>query len=200
MEEQKIKIGHNTIRQNQTEMHLRSALDVLNGEFKTALEAIGFTLTDENLSDCYTGGYKTYDKYYQKIQNDASQINTPAIKKTLEDSAQQGWKEFNLKREKALSRIQTDIRKYISVKNGEAVVTKEAKEQLFEDCGIFLINQEEIERYRLHQKVCEALNAFFEGHYSAFWYQLFLWEGGKFSPELADYEYINKKINQLKTK
>jgi hypothetical protein len=196
--EEKIKIGENLLKKNQTTYAIEIAVQLINANLKTALEKIGFELTGETLKSCFSGGMPIYDKFHKTVSEDMEKIASHSTRQMLEENSQHSWETFNHVRSSVMSKISSDIRSFITIEDGFAVFSQTSKEQLEDDCNIYITEAEEINRYELHQRACEALNAFFQGHYSAFWYQIFDFKNGQFIPEVIDYQYLNMKIKQVK--
>ena len=200
MEKAKIKIGSQSIRQNQIEIDINTAIGSINGPLREALENIGFTPSDELFRDCLVGGQKITDQYYNRLADELKAISIPSSRELFQKAAQEGLKQFHTVRQQVVNRCGSDVRKYISFQDEEAVFTEESQKQLIEDCGIYLTDPEEIELYNLHVKACEALNAMFDGHISPVWNQLFTWDKSKqFKPEpMTQYYALLSNIKNAK--
>lgn len=195
----KVKIAHDQTKENFLNFQINDGIGSINSTLRTALSEIGFDLSTETLQDCYSGCKVTLKNYFERLEKDLASISTPSSRSVLQKSAGSAFENFLTTVEKSLNKISGDARIYISVKDGLAVFSDDAKEKLVEDCGIYLSDPEQIERYKLHCAAAEALNSFLQGHKTPSWNMLFeLMPDGTFIPALADYNYINQRIKQLK--
>ena len=194
----KVKIGVDVTKQNFLQFQVEDGLVAINTVLTPALNLIGFELTSETLKDCLSGCESIHSEYLTRLAKDLTAISIPSTRSLLDKTAGEAWYDFKATLEKALSKITLSARVYISVENEIAILSNEAKEQLLEDCSIYLTDPEEIDLYNRHCAATEALNSFFQGRKVANWQMLFEWVEGKFIPAQGNYEYMKKQIAQLK--
>jgi hypothetical protein len=197
---EKIRIGTQVIKQAQIESEIRSVIPEINGSLRFAIGEIGFEPSEEIFKDCLDGGREITQQNHVRLNKELSIMSIPSSRTLFGKSANEGLKKFHTTRIKVVDRCGADARKYITFRNGNAEFTEEDKKQLFEDCGIYLINPDEIELYNLHQKACEALNNLFQSYASLVWNQMFDFDKNKqFIPEpRTNYDTLFSNIQKAK--
>lgn len=198
MKETKIKIGIQNLVKTQLEYEIANAVALINGPLAESICNIGFTPSDEILKDCLNGGRAITQEYHERLTKELSIMTIPSSRTLFENSAREGLNKFHGTREQIVNKCGSNIRKYITFVNDLAVYSDDAKEQLNEDCGVFITNSEEIELYNLHLEVCNALNNLFQGHVSPVWNQMFDRENGSFKPALVNYDVLLTNIKRVK--
>lgn len=194
--EERIKVGQNEAQIAEIQCQLSTVIALINGEFRTALEGINFTLTSENLLDILTGGNKIALEYNQKLSTDIEKISIPGFRKMFENVARDAYSEYEIVRLRMLDKCYSNNRQFISVVDGEAIVSDAAKKQIEEDCSTYITDPKEIELYNLHLKACDALNAMFQGYSSPYWRQMFIFHNNKFEVEPVNYSVLLTNIKK----
>jgi hypothetical protein len=118
----------------------------------------------------------------------------------LKSHRKKAYKTFEDFRRGFTEKYSKSLLTYISFKNDFAFLSDESKNQIDEDCSVFVEQPDEIEAYNRHLKACEALNDMFQGHKSPAWPQFFDFDkNGKFIPaEMVNYDVLVTNIKKVK--
>lgn len=197
MENSKIKLRTEVVKQAQIEGQVINACREISGRLRETFDAIGIIPTDEILRDCFIGSADEVSKqFYEKLNGELKAVTIPAIRAGFEKSAVESLKNFNTVRAEIIGKYGDEVFKYITFEKGTAIFSDESKQQLADDCGVYISTPEEIELYNLHLAACEALNKMYKGYGSPSWNQHFEFENGKFIPNpLVQYHAVLFKIN-----
>ena len=153
---EKILINERNITAGESRSQALEAAQVINSRLIPALETIGQDITDAVLKDCLTGGRTTKESYFKSVEADTKATRTPGIKKQLEDAGAEAWERF----EQELTAVRQQARNaaYLTIFDGQAVLTPANEEKLAEAARIYITDPAEIAAYKLHNEIAEKLN------------------------------------------
>ncbi len=196
--ENKILIRTDWGRESRILEEIETSIEAINTVLKPALEKIGFTLDDSVLSDCLTGGSQLRKDYESRLKKDLSKIGTPSTKRKIEIEATEEFERF----ENVLINVRKEIKgvnSFITIVDGLAVLTDEARERLIESCKIYLTDPKQIEIHNHLIEACKHLNAVFTNNLPLWWKQIFAWDAKKgFYPNgNIDYSYLGGQNNEF---
>ncbi len=188
--ENKILIRTDWGRESRILEEAETSIGAINTVLKPALEKIGFELTSEVLNDCLNGASKLKTEYHKKMKKDLGTMLTPSIKERMRVEAEGALELFENKLIKVLREIKGS-KPYITVLDGLATFTPEARERLTESCKVYLSDPKQIKAYNNLVAACDSLNALFNGNLPFQWIQVFSIKGGKITPnENLDYSRL----------
>ncbi len=174
---EKILVNENSIQVNSNRSQALDAAKVINDRLTPALAEIGLTISDPVLKDCLQGASSTQKSYFEAVKMDIKATRTPSIRKQMEDAAKEAWERF----ERELSNVRREARnyKFLTIVDGQCILSPENEEKLADTARIYLSDEKEIQAYKLHVEIIEKLNQLFRGQTPYRWAALFPEAAGK---------------------
>lgn len=145
---------------------------VINIRLIPALEAIGQSITDAVLKDCFSGAKATRKTYFDAFKADIKGTRTPSIVKQMTEAANEAFEAFE--RELSFVRMEARNYKFLTIEAGQCVLTPENQEKLLDQFRIYITDPKEVEAYKLHVEIVEKLNQLFKGRVPYLWHSLFV--------------------------
>lgn len=162
---ERILINENIINQAHAVSEVKESIELINLQLVPALKSIGEdTLIQDLLLDNLLGNSdETRKRYFIKVQKDVAKIQTPALRKQMENEAIQEFETFEGK----VATLKRDVKYpgFIKVENGMAILTETDETRLRETKRVHISDKHEIEAYKLHKKIADDLNALFNGEF-----------------------------------
>jgi len=173
---EKILINENQLAAGSALSQAEDAAAIINSKLTPALEAIGVQITDDIMKDCLLGGNQTRKDYFDAVAKDLKGTRTPSIKQQMQEAADEAFEVF----ERDLTTVRREARnyKFLTIVDGEAVLSAENEDKLRDQSRIYLTDPKEIEAYKFHVEIIEKLNQFFKGRVPFRWSQIFPEVGG----------------------
>lgn len=176
----KILINKNTLRADEIVANLKKQAEYLNRYIATDLVGLGIEMTQETLADLlFNDCQKIQQEYNERVEADIREVRNPVLKKSHLKVTQEAFDEF-LGKTSTIKHVQKED--FLSVQNGEILLTPENEKVIRESICYYLTNLEEIRKFEQLQAVCDALNTFFAGRPFGFWNDFFGLENGQFIP------------------
>lgn len=174
---ERVLINENSIAAAAALDRAKDTAQLINSKLTPALLAIGVQISDETLQDCLSGGSNTRKGYFEAVRQDTKATRTPSLRKQMEEFADSAYELFE--GELALIRKEARNYKFLTVVNGECVLTLANEEKLNDISRIYLTDPKEIEAYNLHVEITDLLNRLFKGRPPYLWASIFLESTGR---------------------
>lgn len=167
----KVLLNENVMRSSQIIDNAKDSAKMINQTLIPSLDTIGVKITNEVLTDLFSGKNQTLRNYEDAVLQDLSMIKTPALKQANQLIADQCWEQF----ETILSKVRHDSRNYelLTIENDVCLLTAANEELIRENGRIYLTAPEDIERHNDLNMVCQLLNKTFKGSVPLAWWARF---------------------------
>lgn len=162
---------------------------VANEKIIPLIVGLNLKPTEELVKDCINSGNKMRLTYFEQVDKDLKSFSSESIKNNLRRQAEEEYHATSTQLKDFAKSVRRSLN-FITVKNGKCTYNEAA---LRESCNVWLSSDNEIEAYKQHQKLAEALNAFIPPELIDEWKFLFKVKDGKITTnEFTNYKYFAK--------
>lgn len=181
MERAKILVNKREIQADEVVWNLKNHADYLNRSIAPKMNNLGIDITHEILHDMLTNDCQNIQEIYiKRAERELLEIQD----RTLREGYMCVIREAVRKLIVDITKIKhMDKEEFLSVQNGEIVLTAEGEMAVRESFYHYLTDPEEIQKYEQLQAVCDALNVFYSGKPFGLWNDFFGLEDSKFIPK-----------------
>ena len=172
MNEQRILVNSNSMAAGYAVDKATEAAIAVNQKLLPALKTIGIPLTQEVLKDLFSGTNKTEKNYFDALEKDLKNIKTPALYDSMKQTATIVWEQF----ETVLSTVRREAGnsyQYLTIVEGEAVLSSIDEERILEEYRIYLTEPKEVICFHQHEQIVKLLNEMFHDKAPYQWQTIF---------------------------
>ncbi|MGB4013650.1 MAG: hypothetical protein WBK97_05745 [Bacteroidales bacterium] len=189
----KILINKRELEANSVVLSLKKQVEYLNENILPELAELGIKFSSKILADLlFNNCQMIQEEYSKQIEEDLKEVKNPILRKSHLSVTQDAMFEF-LEKARSIGHVQK--KDFLSVKNGQVVLTAENEKMLRESYYYYLTDPEEIQKHEQLQAICDALNAFFVGKPFGYWFDYFELEDGKYIPkDTLNYSEVMRRI------
>ena len=171
--ETKVLVNKNLFGQNALISTVRDEINLVNETLIPALVEFGEEITDKVLSDCLKQkGAALKKRFFNEVEKDAEKFSSRPAKMDLRANAKKCFDEFIDVVNEVYPKVKYSD--YLSIIDGQCVLTEEKEAELRETAYVYLTNPEEIKAFYLIENAVNALNDLFMGDIPLDWASIFV--------------------------